>query len=126
MRDHNDNATACADARYCFGQSVITIGVEIGIRLVKDDQKRFAIERTSESYSLALTRRESRSGFADPRLVSFREVKNKLVYAGRLCCKDYCLRIWRRFEATDILGDRAVKQLNILWQIADVTAECIG
>jgi hypothetical protein len=54
MRDDHRDCAACAQSENCAGQSLVTFGIKIRIRLVEHDQEWIAVERASKRNALRL------------------------------------------------------------------------
>src|SRR5215207_5647339 len=123
VRDHHDDAAAGARAQDRLGQRLLSLGVEVGVRLVKHEQERVAVERARKRDALPLPRRERGPALPDLGVVAVRETQNKVVHVGGLRRLEDRLGVGLRLEAGDVLGHGAGEQLHVLRQIADVLAE---
>ena len=85
-----------------LGQGFVTLGVEIGVRLVEHDQERVAIERARQRDPLPLSGRKRRPAFADLGLIAVRQAQDQLVDAGGLRGRD------ARRPASDSVSNRAM------------------
>src|SRR5258705_454930 len=112
-----------APVKYGFCEALFPFGIEIRRRLVQPHEKWIAIKRTGESDTLALTGRKRHPPFPNLCPISVSEGKNELVRARRTSCFQYGSRSCVGIEARNIDCNAAVKQLDVLRQIPDVTAE---
>src|SRR5262249_42731716 len=92
---------------------------------VEHDEKGISVERARQRDALPLAGRDRGAVLADMRLVSVREAHDEIVHAGRAGGGDDGVRLERRRETGDVLGDGAVEQLDVLRQIADVRPEAL-
>ena len=112
--------------RIALRQRLLALGVEVRVRLVQHHQERIADRARARAQC---------AGAARPRAPSrLRRSRSRSPAAGAgsararrpLCRRDDRVRIGLRLEARDVLRDRAVEQLDVLRQIADVPAERLG
>ena len=96
--------------------------VEIGVRLVENDQDRIAVDGARQADALALTGRQPSAAGADPHIVALRQRENVVVHRG--AAGRTADRVRRRIgiEARNILRDRAVEQFDVLRHVADLAA----
>src|SRR5262245_14232047 len=124
MGDDHDSPPAVLQPRQGIAQRVLTLAVEICIRLVEDDQSHIAIERARKGNSLALTARQQAAAIADLRFITLGKRENHLMRSRKLCRLDDPPRV-QVAESRDVGGDRAAEQLDILREAADIAAEGI-
>ena len=56
---------------------MLTLSIEVGVRLVKHHQERVAIERAGKADALALTGRQAGAVFAELRVVALRQAQDQ-------------------------------------------------
>ena len=123
--DHHDSASRAHTLDGCR-QRGFAFRIEVGVGLIQHDEKRIAVKGAGERDALALSGRERCPVRAHLGLVSVRQPQDHLVHAG--CARggnnDAAFGIF--LEAADVLGDRALEQLNVLRQVADVPTELLA
>ena len=123
MRDDHRDCAACTQPENCAGQSLVTFGIKIRIRLVEHDQEWIAVERASKRNALRLPGRKRAAVIADHCVIALGQVDDELMNASRLGGGDDGVGIGRILEATDILRHRSVEQFDVLRHITDMAAE---
>ena len=68
--DDDDDALAFAHAENCAGQRFVALGVEVGVRLIENDQERIAVDRAGERDPLRLAGGKRSALLADRRVVA--------------------------------------------------------
>jgi hypothetical protein len=116
-RPHSENG---------LGQRLLSLAVQVGVRLVQDNQEGIAIERTGKRHTLPLPGREHGAAFADLGLVPLGKSEDHLVHPGGLCGFDDGCGLGLGVEAGDVVRDRPGEELDILRQVADVTPKVVG
>ncbi len=109
-----------------LAQRFVALGVEIGVRLVQNDQERVAVKRARKRNALGLPGRQRGAAFADLGLVAFRQPDDQIVHARRGRRRDHRLGVHGFSEAPDVLRHGAGEQLDVLRQVTDVLAERFG
>src|SRR5882672_6582114 len=121
MRDDDDYSASASHTQYGSSEGLFTVGIEIRRRLIEHHEKGITIERTGESDTLTLTGRKRHPPFTNLGRVSIGEGENEIVRARRASCFQYAGRSCLQIEARNIDCDAAIKQLDVLRQVADVT-----
>src|SRR5262245_560765 len=122
VRDHDHDAAAGAHAENGLGQCRVAFGIQIGIRLVKNNQEGIAIERARERDSLCLSRRQGCSPFANLHPIAIRQGNDHVVDAGGGRCGPYCLGRRIRLEPADVLRHRPAQEFHVLRKISDMAS----
>ena len=78
MGDH-DGGTVCEEGAQGVLDLRFCLGVEVGCRLVEDDDRGIRKERTGQSHQLTLARREPRTTFPDLCIEAVRKARDPLV-----------------------------------------------
>ena len=99
--------------------------VEVGVGLIQHHQHRVAIHRTRQTDALALATRQQMARLTNGRVIALGQAQNHLVQAGAARCGNHLLG-HHLAKPRDVLGNRALKQLDILRQIAQVRAQLIA
>ena len=105
-------------------QCLLALAVEVGIRLVQDQQCRVAVECPCQADPLALPARQDRARLTDLGGVALRQALDQFVDARHLRRPDDVVkdrRVQLR-EAADVLGHGTGEELDVLRQVADVVA----
>ena len=129
---HTHNARAVADQHHGFAfgfhalnrthQSGFAFIVQVGIGFIEHHQRRLAVQRTGQANALTLTARQQTTRLAHGRVVAFGEPQNHLVQARRIGSGNDFLR-HHLASPRNVLGNGAVKQLNVLWQVPNVRTQ---
>src|SRR5687767_9756832 len=122
VRHHDDDAASRPNPLDGLRQGPLPLRVEIGIRLVQNDQEWIAIECARQRDPLALACRKTEPPFADAGLVSVRELDNHVVNARRQrrCDNAVVVREW--IEPRDVFCNGAGKQFDGLRHVTDEAA----
>ena len=122
MRDDDDRGAALLQLRDTFGERRVALGVEVGARLVENDEARLAEDGAGQRDALSVAARQDGAALADLRVVAVREPEDHLVDAGNLRRRDH-LDVHFALEAADIGGDAVGEKLDVLRQITEMAAE---
>ncbi len=98
------------------------LGIEVGSRLVEDDERCVPEERSREGDALPLAGRDRPAPVPDDRAVAVGECANELVGAGEPGCRDDALVVGGRLSQPDVVRDRPVKERRPLWNPRHGTA----
>ena len=104
-------------------QGILTLGIQIRVRLIEHDQERIAIYGPRKANSLTLTGRQRQPAQAYPRPVSFRQAQYDFMHACNPCSLQYRFRRCLLIEAANVFRNGAVEQRHILRQIADMPSQ---
>ena len=126
MRDDDDNGLSCPNVFECTRQRRFALGVQVCVGLIEHDEKRTTIKGPGETYALALARRQQRSALADLRGIAVGQRNNEVVCARHCGSFEYRFLANTVLEATDVVGDAALKQRDLLRQVSDVPPEPIA
>ena len=122
VRDHDHGGAAPLQIGERLDQGVLSVGIEIGVRLVEHHVPRLPEESAREGNALALATRQSPSRRTDLRVVALGKAQDHLVTSRELSCL-HDLFVGRFHQARDVLPYRAPEELDVLRQVADVMAE---
>src|SRR5215813_5011434 len=123
MRYDNDNALVLAQGEDRASERILTLGIEVGVRLVEHDQKGIAVYGPHKADALALACRQRDAALADPRRISLGQAKDHVMDARDSRRLQDCIGTGVFVEPADVFGNGAVQQGNILGQIADMSSE---
>src|SRR6185437_10614265 len=101
----------------------IAFGVEIGIRFVKNDEERIAVERAREREALPLARREVGAAIADRRVVAAGKAEDHVVRAGGLRRSEHRGGIDVERHSRNVARDGAIEQFDALSEKSDPPGE---
>ena len=83
MGDDDDDAAAGTHAEDRFAQRLLALRIEVGIRLVENDEEGIAVERPGKRETLPLAGGKGGPAFADLGLVAVRQLEDEIVDARR-------------------------------------------
>ena len=113
MRDNENGRATRFHMHDGLGQRLLAGFVEVGVRLIQDNQARRAVDSTGQPDSLTLTTGEVDAVATDNRVITFRQQKNHFVNARNSCSSDHA--IWVNIgKPGNVLADTAFEKLNIL------------
>ena len=127
VRREQDDAAARLDSFDGGGERRLSVGVEIGIRFIEQQEEWVAIKGAGQCDALPLSRRQEAAIGTDGSSVSLRQALHQIMDAGHAGRRDDAggLGTWR--ETGDIVRDAAVDQFGVLGQVADgLAAFCRG
>ena len=122
MRDDDDGHSLFLELRDAIGQCGVAIRIQVRAGFVQHDQAWIAVDRPRQSDSLTIAAREHRPALAHLGLVAIGQAQDHLMHAGELRGLNDLL-VGAILESADIGRDRIGEQLDVLRQIAEVTAE---
>ena len=93
--------------------------VQVGVGLIEHHDHGVAINRAGQANALALAARKQIAGLADRGVVAFGEAQDHFMQAGAFGGFNHFGGVGLA-EAGNVFGDAAFKQLDVLWQVADV------
>ena len=99
--------------------------VEVGIWLIQNHDDRITIQGPRQPDALHLSPGQSPTPGRNMRVIAVGEFYDHVMCGCFLCGSDHGLSVRLAAEAGNILGDCAVKQLNTLRQVSDVSAQII-
>src|SRR6516165_849086 len=126
MRDDDDNGLPFPNVFDCPRQRRFALGVQVCIGLIEHDQKRTTIKGSGETYALALACRQQGSALADLRGIAVGQRDNEVMRAGHCGSLEYRLLADTVLEATNVVGNAAIKEGDLLRQISDMPPEPIA
>src|SRR5690625_956149 len=125
VRHGDDGPPARLRIPDCVDQRLLALGIEICIRLVQNQKRRIPVKRAGQRHTLALPARETLAACADLGVITLWQSKQQLMCAGALARLDDPGWLGICIKPADILRHRTRQQPDLLWQIADITAEQI-
>ena len=126
MRHHHADAAARPHPLDRLSQRAFALRVEVGVRLIEDDEERIAVQGPSQPDTLALAGRKPVPAVTEFGIVTPRKVQDHLVDARGLRGRHDIGGRGTILEPGDVLGDGPGKQLGFLGQIADMGPEPLG
>ena len=114
MGNDDDDAFAFAHAKNCMGQRFVALGVEVGVRLIENDEEWIAVDCAGERDPLRLAGGKRSALLADRRVVALRQRDNQVMNADFFGRRDYRFGVGLDLESGDVLRHRAAQQLNVL------------
>ena len=125
MSDEDHRAAGRLELLQRRQQGGLAVGIEAGVGLVQNDERRHAVERTREADALTLASRQALAAIADLGIVAVRHRLDHGVHAGHLRRGDD-VSVAVPAKAGDVLGNRAREKLDVLRQITDVAPQLLG
>jgi hypothetical protein len=126
VRNDDDGAPAGPNTEDGLRQRRLTLCIEVGVRLIQHHQEWISINGSRQRNALLLSSREATSLFSDLGLVAVTQVDDEVMHPGCVSRRKNGFGVCVRIKPGDILSDRPCKQLDVLGQLADVTAELFG
>src|SRR5262249_14634108 len=126
VRYDNRNFPCGPQCKDGAAQCLLTIDIEIGVRLVQYDQERVAEHGAREPDPLPLAGRQQGAALTDVSLVSVWEAQNHLMSTCDMGGLNDGSRGCGSVKARDIVRDGSVKQRNVLRQIPQVLTKIIA
>ena len=121
MNDHENRASLAAQVEHSAHQRGLARIVQVGIGFVQHQELGPAVDGTCQAYALALPAREQSAGFAHRGVVTLGQAKHHVMNT-RARGRVNDLRRIELGKTRDVLGNAAVKELDVLWQVPDVRA----
>ncbi len=122
VRDDHHRRALLLELDDAFGKRLVAFGVEIRARLVEHDQVGLAEDGPRQGDPLPVAAGKRRAAFADLGLVSSGN-RRIMSWTPAMLRRLDDLGIGPGSEAADVGGDRIGEELDILRQIAEITAE---
>ena len=118
VRDNNGGLSLRTQDIDGFNECKFARVVKIGIRFIKHDKRRIVIHGARQPDALPLPTGELVSTCAKQGVVTLRQTQDHVMHARQQRGSDDQLTVIFR-EAGDVLRDGAIKQFNILRQVAN-------
>ena len=122
--DHDSGPPSFSGFNRCE-QCSLAFHIKAGIRLVEDNQFRFAVKGAREADTLALPTGQAGAAFPNFSLIAVGQAQNHFVNACDCSCPDNGLGIKVALKPCNVAADRALIKLDFLRQITNRPAELL-
>ena len=126
MRDHQHDGAGRPQLAHHVRERRLAEVIEVGVGFVEQHQKGPAKDRARQPDPLRQPARERHAARADDGVIAFGQGQDGLVHIGHLGRGNHRPGVGLGREAGDVLGNRAVKQLDVLRQVADKLPAPVG
>ena len=125
MRDDNNDAAPLPKRLDALCQCRLALCIKVRIRFIEHDKERRTVHGSGECHALPLTCGENSLRGADFGFIALGQPEDQLVNAGKFCGCDDLSTTGIGIKASNVFGDGAIEQGNVLRQISKMGAQCV-